>query len=152
MWILLLFLADKPDINRYLLWRSVVAEPHAEVPIFPKGLKTGPDGTTVIVEVEIDSDGLPRRAQIVRGAELTTQMLALRAIVGWRFERPSKGSALQIVRVVFVFRTMPVGTAAEELAPIHRDKYEVEVRALEERPPNDQMQRARPAQAIEPRR
>lgn len=143
MWILLLLLADKPDISRYLLWRNEVAEPHAVIPTFPKGLKTGPEGARVVLEVEVDAQGLPRRARILDGAEPTTQMSALRAILGWRFAAPSNAAALRTVRVVFVYRTMPAGTAVEQLAPIYRGKYEIEIRALEERPPNDQMQRAR---------
>jgi len=132
MWFLLLLVADCPDISRYLIWKSDVAALHAEAPTFSKGLKTGRDGARVVLEVEVDGQGLPRRARIVEGAGNSTHLSALRAIVGWRFDRPSQQTAPRIVRIVFVSRSMPAGTRAEELAPIYRGKYEIEVRALED--------------------
>jgi hypothetical protein len=131
MWLLLILVAECPDISRYLLLRAHVPEARTVVPEFPKGLKTGPDGARVVLEVEVDREGLPRRSRVVEGRHYATLKSSMTAIFGWRFG-PSNGPALRAIQVLFVYRSMPAGTPMEELGPVHRGQYEIEVRGLED--------------------
>lgn len=130
---LLMMQAAGPD--RYLLWKSernVPTGPYpvaVVAPVFPEGLTTGAKGETVALDVEVDAAGRVSRSVVVGLAEnQVAAQSALRALVQWRFEHGTQAS--RPIRVVITYRTMPVGTAPDQLTTIFRDKYEVEVRKV----------------------
>ena len=127
MWMLALLLAQVPDINRYLLWNSVAAQPFAAVaPALPPGLLTAPGALTVMLEVDVGPDGLVKRTRILEGRDSEAARAAFEAILRWRFKGGT--SSDRTVRVTMVFRTMPADTPTEELTTVFRGAYEVEVR------------------------
>jgi TonB family protein len=136
MWVLALLLAQEPAVDRYLLWRSDLAVPQgpnvviAVAPVFPRELTTGPEGETVVVEVEVGEDGLVKRAEVLEAKDVSARDSATRAIAGWRFLPPGGQASSTRARVVFRYRTMPVGTPADSLTTIFRGRYEIEVRSL----------------------
>ena len=76
------------------------------------------------MEVQVGGQGLIERATTGECKVPRACSSALRAVTSWRFEPGSRAT----VRLVFVYRSMPLGTSLEGLATIFRTKDEIEVR------------------------
>jgi hypothetical protein len=107
----------------------------AVAPSFPETLRDSTTPVTVVLEVEVDDQGRVVRARAVEDANAGAVQAGLRAVYQWQFGSRDVGATKKPIKLVFVFRTMPVGTPPDELTTIFRDKYEVEVRAV--RKPRD---------------
>jgi hypothetical protein len=139
MWLLVLLLSQVIPPERYVLVKGDPLPPgpfpvHVVAPAFPDELASTIKVITVVIEAEIGSDGLVHKAAVSAGKSLKAQEAALRVTPQWRFQWAKAESAGRPVKLVFVFRTMPLGTPPDEITTIFRDKYEVEVRRL--RPPS----------------
>jgi TonB family protein len=91
---------------------------------FPFALASHTSGE-VVVEVKIDSKGLVTDARGLSGKPILiadSKYVARR----WKFE-PSEQSAVRTARLTFVYRLVPKETRIEELLPIFKLPYRVEI-------------------------
>jgi hypothetical protein len=135
MELLLVLLLQAIPPERFLLTRAnpTPAGPRTQqavAPLFPEALRDSTTPVAVVLEVEVDDQGRVVRARAVEEGNAAALEAAFGAVYQWQFGSRDVGGAKQPIKLVFVFRTMPVGTPADELTTIFRDKYEVEVRAV----------------------
>jgi len=91
---------------------------------FPLALSSHTSGE-VVIEVKIDSKGLVTDARGLSGKPILiadSKYVARR----WKFE-PSEDSAVRTARLTFVYRLVPKETPIEELLPIFKLPYRVEI-------------------------
>jgi outer membrane biosynthesis protein TonB len=114
--------------------QDVPAVTTAVAPNFPLiALHSHTSGETVI-EVKINSEGAVTSAEAVSGSQVfvgSSRQIARR----WKFA-PKDKSRIRTARLTFVYRLAPRGTPADELLPIFKPPYRVEVTQVlpDERP------------------
>jgi TonB family protein len=96
----------------------------AIAPTYPGIALAMPKGGDVTVEVSVGSGGIVNDARVVTGAP-PLRHPAVEAARLWRF---APGDAEQRITLTFSFKIMPKNTSAEELTPVFKPPYEVEVR------------------------
>lgn len=87
----------------------------------------GGSGTTT-VDVEISPNGSVKSVRIVTGARILGKV-AEKSALRWVFAPTKESSRTRSVRLVYVFKLMPVNTAPEDLAPVFSPPYQIEIRA-----------------------
>lgn len=99
----------------------------AVAPVFPViAIATAQQGK-VQVDVRINEDGTVRSVDFGQGPSIFRPLLKI--VAGrWRFASTEKNSGYRTVRLSFVFTLVPSETKSEELLPIYRPPYEVEVK------------------------
>lgn len=99
----------------------------AVAPQYPPIALAANAGGEVIVEVVIDSKGAVSTAKVINGHPLLVIRIE-KCAQRWRFE-PEKGNkAERKVNIAFAFRIMPEDSLSEEMSPIFKPPYKVEVR------------------------
>jgi TonB family protein len=96
----------------------------AVAPTYPGIALAMPNGGGVTVEISIGPDGKVSDTKVVSGAA-PLRHPALEAARLWRFAPEDAGKKATLV---FSFKVMPKDTSAEDLTPIFRPPYGVEVR------------------------
>lgn len=98
----------------------------AVIPVYPAvAVATGSQGLVTVVAV-VRGDGTVKSVKVRSGPPIFTQLLKL-VVSRWKFA-PTKGSTTRSVQLSFIFKLMPAETKSEDLLPIYRPPYEVEVR------------------------
>lgn len=112
-------LCQRTDLNP-----SVV---EAAIPVYPAvAIFTGAQGR-VVVEAVVRDDGTVKSVEIRSGPPIFTRLLKSVAS-RWKFAPTNKTSEKRSVQLSFIFRLVPTETKSEDMLPIYRPPYEVEVR------------------------
>ena len=102
----------------------------AVAPVYPPAYDpaSGPMDvdSTIYVEVRVDKTGTVISARPLGGHPLL-QPASQRAALRWRFA-PTERADVRAVTLAFIFMTVPKTTPDEEVSPVFRPPYEVEVR------------------------
>jgi TonB family protein len=96
----------------------------AVAPTYPGIALAVPKGGDVVVEVSIGQAGTVTETAVIAGAA-PLRHPAVVAARRWRFAPEDAG---QRIRLTFSFRVMPNSTPVEELTPVFKPSYAVEVR------------------------
>jgi hypothetical protein len=99
----------------------------AAIPVFPAtAIATAQEGQ-VLVLVGIRNDGTVKSVEFGSGPSIFRPALKLVAS-RWKFAPTNKTSEERSVQLSFIFRLVPTETKSEDMLPIYRPPYEVEVR------------------------
>jgi TonB family protein len=105
----------------------------AVAPTYPRFVRGGAGAFDltgeIFVQVSIDETGNVSSARALNGAPLL-QQVAQKAAKRWKFASAAKDMGIRKVRLNFIFRTMPRGTSDEDMSPIFKPPYSVEVRRI----------------------
>lgn len=105
---------------------AIVVE--AVAPTFPAvATLTGSEGK-VLVHVKIDEDGTVQSMNFGDGLSIFKPVLNL-AVQRWRFNAVKKNAGYRKASLSFIFRYVSSEAKPEELLPIFRPPYEIEIRA-----------------------
>lgn len=99
----------------------------AVAPVFPPIAVAAAQDGTVVVDVEIDAKGIVKSLQVVEGPKLLHKVVEI-AARRWIFSAIEDKAILRTVRLSFIFKLVSQETSSEELLPIFRPPYQVEVR------------------------
>jgi hypothetical protein len=83
----------------------------------------------VLIEVDIDKKGEVILSRPLHGHPVL-QVLSMRAALCWRFSSTNESDETRKVRLEFIFRIMPKGTAPKDLSPAFIPPYKMEVKHL----------------------
>ena len=99
----------------------------AVAPVFPPLAVAAAQDGTVLVDLHIDAKGAVETLQIVEGPKLLHRVVEI-AARRWMFSTAETKMATRLVRISFIFKLVPQKTSSEEILPIFRPPYQVEVR------------------------
>lgn len=80
----------------------------------------------VVIRVRIDNPGNVKSAENVSGIDVNGQ--AKQAALRWKFSSTDRDNSERVANLTFVFQNMPEETSEEELTPIFKPPFEIEVR------------------------
>jgi len=100
----------------------------AAIPVYPAvAVLTGAQGR-VVVEAVVRDDGTVKSVEICSGPPIFTRLL--KSVVShWKFSPTSEKGKGRSVQLSFIFKFVSDETKSEDMLPIYRPPYEVEVRA-----------------------
>ena len=101
----------------------------AVAPFYPKLSLPNTSGS-VMVEVTIDARGNVAGAKAMNGHPLL-QIPSVEAAKSWRFAPASDGSIERRARLMFEYPLVPAGTPENELWPVYKPPYGIEVKHRE---------------------
>lgn len=91
---------------------------------FPTALHSHASGE-IVIEIKVDSEGLVSSTEAVSGNPVLaagSRQVARR----WRFA-PATDKGIRTARLTFVYRLVPKGTPTNELLPVFKPPYRVEI-------------------------
>ncbi len=99
----------------------------AVIPVFPAtAIATAQEGQVLLL-VMVRNDGKVKSVEFKSGPSIFRPVAKLVAS-RWKFA-PTKSSTTCSVQLSFIFKLMPDETKSEDMLPVYRPPYEVEVRA-----------------------
>jgi TonB family protein len=101
----------------------------AVAPAYPPIAATAGATGTVTIEVRVKADGTVSSARVVKGVGVLAAA-ATSSARRWIFAVAESQASIRMVRLTFVFKIMPSKTPKDELLPIFKPPYQVEVRAI----------------------
>lgn len=101
----------------------------AVAPFYPQTFPPNISGS-VQVEVTVDSNGAVLYARALNGHPLL-QPTSIRAAKLWRFARATSGTGERRTRLMFGYQVVPKGTPENELWPVYKPPYVIEVKQVE---------------------
>jgi Gram-negative bacterial TonB protein C-terminal len=99
----------------------------AVAPLFPPLAVAAAQDGTVLIDLHLSPKGNVESTDIVGGPKLLQKVVEI-AARRWIFSTAESATAPRIVRLSFIFRLVQKDTPSEELLPIFRPPYQVEVR------------------------
>lgn len=104
----------------------------AVAPFYPQTYPPNISGS-VQVDVTIDSSGTVVYARALNGHPLL-QPTSIKAAKLWRFARATSGTGERRTRLMFSYQVVPKGTPGNELWPVYKPPYGIEVKQVEVKP------------------
>ena len=114
--------ADQPNESRPTVVQAVA-------PAYPSIAATAGASGTVTIEVHVNADGSVSSLRVVKGVGVLAAA-ATNSARRWVFGAAQVQGVMRIVRLTSVFKIMPSDTSKDELQPIFKPPYEIEVRAI----------------------
>ena len=100
----------------------------AIAPVYPPFAVAASQEGTIIAGITISSDGRVAATRISGESEILKRVVDI-VVRRWRFNTITGSHRLRTVQVTFIFAIMPAKSPPEDLLPIFRPPYQIEIRA-----------------------